>query len=381
MLKNKNMYLVGKVCGSYRAQNLVKLLLDNKYNIYLDSGIDIYSKIIGKTFLIKVLIKIISLLEILFKMPIRIYMIIMSDIVFVLPMNNSSQLELKISKLLKKKIVVDYYISFYDTSVLDRKTVKEGTLKSKRLKKYDKNMIECASKVLFLNKKEGSRYSKLADLELKDFNYEIVPLCIDEKKAVKLPYFNKKNDYITICWWGTYIPLHGIEKIITAGKILKNKNINFKIYLFGNSDVKSEIYKKQIEELELKNEIIIINTYTFSNGKLGEFLKENCDVVLGNFGDSKKAKSVLVNKLVDGIALKAPVLNGESVAPNEFFDYKNDIWKAKNTPEDIAEKIIEISNLETIEIFRRIENSYKIYQEFFSEKAFKNKILSIIKNI
>jgi len=33
--------------------------------------------------------------------------------------------------------------------------------------------------------------------------------------------------YIKICWWGTFIPLHGLDKILQAMKILKEHELQF----------------------------------------------------------------------------------------------------------------------------------------------------------
>jgi len=163
------------------------------------------------------------------------------------------------------------------------------------------------------------------------------------------------------------------------GKTNNIKN-DFVIYLFGNSENKSMQYKNMINGLNLSENIKIINNYTFVNGKLDDFLVNNCDLVLGNFGDSDKSKNVLVNKVIDGVAMKSPVLTGESIATKEFFSYKESIFYSKNTPESIAEEIIKIMSLKKDIIRKRVENAYSIYEEYFSENAFKKNIISILEN-
>ena len=377
----KKIYLIGKIIGSYRSQNIISILIKNNYSVFFDLGSNYLDGMKRNNIWNKILIKIMKILDKILEFPRKLLMLVVSDVVILLAMNNMKKWELNLAKFLKKKIITDYYISFYDTEVLDRKNVGLKSSKAQKILESDRRIVDKANEVIFLNKVEAERYLKLIDRDLKDVNYRIIPLCIDKKDEVKMPFFNKKNDFITICWWGTYIPLHGLEKIIDAMEILKKEDIKFKLFLFGNNEREGEKYQKIVKELMLEKNITIINDYTFSNGKLTKFLVDNCDLVLGNFGDSEKSKTVLVNKIIDGIAMKAPVLNGESSAPDEFFDYSNDIWKAKNNPQNIAKKIKEIYLTDKKEVLRRVENSYKIYKKNFSEEAFEDKILSIIEEV
>lgn len=304
-----------------------------------------------------------------------------ADYVIVLAMNHEKILEIFLAKLLKKKIIVDFYISNYDTQILDRKNFKEKSIFSKIFKLQDKFAILSANRVIFLNNVEANRYMKLINQNIKNINYSIIPLCKNKVKYKEpvLPFFSNRLKYLTICWWGTYIPLHGIEKIIITANFLKEKKFPFRLYLFGDSIEKAEKYKKMIKKLKLEDSVFINNEYSFFNRKLPKFLIENCDLALGNFGDSDKAKNVLVNKVVEAIQLKLPVLSGESIAASEFFDYKNDIYRCINQAEDIANKIIEISAIDKVRVLKRTQRGYEIFEKNFSIRAFKDKIQEIIK--
>ena len=68
--------------------------------------------------------------------------------------------------------------------------------------------------------------------------------------------------------------------------------------LFGNSDEKGEEFNELIKNLKLEDLVEIDNTKHFSDNSLTDFLIENCDLAFGNFGDSQKARTVMVNKVV-----------------------------------------------------------------------------------
>lgn len=372
-------YLIGKCVEpgmDTRNINIINALL-NIGDVYYD-GFFLFENLKNRY-----LRKILRIFINIFRFPIKVLYLLNSDVVIVLAMNQNKIFKIYLAKLLKKKIITDYYISNYDTYILDRKIYSPTSFMAKFYKFQDRVAISKANKVIFLNSTEARRYIKLSETKNIEKNYEIIPLCkkeIDFEKG-SLPFFKNIDNKINICWWGTYIPLHGIEKIILAGEILKKKNIKFRIFLFGNSEEKAEPFKNQIKKLNLDKEIIINNEYSFLNKKLPEFLINNCDLALGNFGDSEKAKTVMVNKIVDALQLGLPVLNGESIAPDEFFDYKNDIFRCLNTPEDLANKIIEISKESREEIERRVLRGYKIYKDNFSYQSFEEKVKKVIKNI
>ncbi len=376
----KNIYLIGRAKGWYRTQNLIKFLLDEKYNIYHNSfEVNIFSKEKG---IFRFFRSFLKRLHIFLNFFVKSYHIAISDIVILTAMNNDLQWELNFAKFLKKYIITDFYLSSYDTFILDRKDFDVNDNKAKKYLNNDINNILAADISIFLNSSEASYYLKILSIPFNPTKHFIVPLCVEESFKCKIKYFdNPLESVFNICWWGTYIPLHGLENIILSAKSLKcNYKLNFHIYLFGNNDLKSLPYKNIILENELCDYITIINDYTFQNGKLNKFLEENCDLVLGNFGNSDKARSVLVNKLIDGVAMKAPVLTGESLAPHEFFTDR-ELFYSLNTPESVADSIHLISQSSRDIILERINRSYSIYQSNFSINAYKSKLKNLISNI
>lgn len=368
-MKNKNIFIIGRSEGSYRTQNLIKYLLDNKYELYFNSfSITTYKKSIG---LKKVLRKIIRLVDEVIRRTFIIYNILLSDIVILPALCNRYKFELKISKYFNKIIVVDFYISIYDTIILDRKTHELNSKEASYLFNLDLNILENSNYIFFLNQAEANYYLSPFNIEFNSLRHRILPLCVEEFFKCELNYVNGKSEVFNICWWGNYIPLHGLDKIIMAIYHLnESSDINFHLYLFGNKNINEELkYSNLIKSLNLEKKVTIKNDYTFKNRKLGDFLIKNCDLVLGNFGDSKKAKNVLVNKVVDGVAMRAPVLTGESIAPKEYFNEET-IFYSKNEPQLIAREIIKVAKINQVIIQNRVKDSYLIFQNKFSVEAF-----------
>lgn len=378
----KNIFIIGRVKGNYRTQYLIKSLLDCNYYLHYNSLQTRRFK--NKQGLEKILRYFVRGFEESINFLFKIYYISISDIVILPAMCNEFQIDLKIAKALNKKVLCDFYISFYDTFILDRKRFLPNSFEARKMLKQDRNIIQKANLVMFLNTTEARRYLELVDIPYDEKKHITVPLVVEQQTTCKLPYFNsskRERKNFTICWWGSYIPLHGLENIILACKVLKeSQKIDFRLYLFGTSDNEAAPYQKQIDNLGLNDVIEINNSYSFNNGKLGEFLENNCDLVLGNFGTSDKARNVLVNKLIDGVAIKAPVLTGESKAPLEFFS-SNEIFYCQNNPHSIAENILLISKTNPNDVKQQTNRAYQTYIKYFSVNAFEKRMHNIFNNI
>ena len=62
-------------------------------------------------------------------------------------------------------------------------------------------------------------------------------------------------------------------------------------------------------------------------------------MALGVFGQSRKAKTVISNKVVEACSMKIPVLTGFAIGMDEFFDPDENIYFCRNEIHDMAKKI------------------------------------------
>lgn len=372
----KRVLVFGNNGGSYRTSNIFKFLSENnlKYRfVYINP---LWFKLNAKTYFFKIIAR---LIQEVINIVLFLIFIIPADILFIPAMNADKFMYILIAKLFRKKVISDFYISFYDTQVNDRKNVRKKSLRAFLYKLYDKVLLIYSDVVIHLAEHELNYISKVLNIDIKKINYKIVPLCIDEK--MKKTNFNFNNKLI-ICWWGTYIPLHGLEKIISAAQILKKQNVNFHLFLFGNNNEIGNKYKKIIKNMNLSDYVTVRNDMTFANRKLEEFLINNCDLALGIFGDSAKARNCITNKVIDAISMKIPVLTMKKNSYDEFFDVEHELYTCNNNPIDIAEKIkyiyLKTSKEDRI---KRVESAYKKYNKFFTPDSYYRKISKILDEI
>jgi len=235
---------------------------------------------------------------------------------------------------LRYRLVNDFFISNFDTYVYDRK----------KISKYNPRAWW-----KFLQDFVNFRFSKylLSDTYAHFLYWEslfgayrgqhfILPVLAD--KSIYYPSkILLEHEKVKILFYGSFIPLHGIEVILDAFKILEEDNIPFEAKIIGNGQTYKQM-KKKYDDLALCN--VEMN---------GEFLDEkiladeirNTDIVLGVFGKSKKAGSVVANKVYQALASKKALITMKSVAIDEFFS-KDDLIQCDNNNKSVAEALKEL---------------------------------------
>lgn len=361
-----NIYIIGCPLDLYRTQTFVKAVMDSYKEWNLSISYFTFTRFTSRNVFSNICKFFIYGLDLLY----ALFQICRADYVYspAMALNSGiiNRIAFYFASFLKKKIICEFYVSSYDTLVLDRKTVAPDSCIAHKLLKWDRKLHTCY-RTIYLNRTEAERYSSIAGYQLSKLNYSIIPLSIKKHSIANLPYYSKQSDVFNIVWWGTYIPLHGLDKIIAAIAKLVNTGQNLHLYIMGNSDAKSKEYHQVIKENNLEDFITIRNDYSFTNGYLEPFIVEKCDLAMGAFGDSEKAKNVILNKCIEATSMKIPVLTQSSKAFQEFFAEDSfSIFYSDNSVEALAQSILKIKQLSISELQYYIENAYEIYNSNFS---------------
>ena len=280
-------------------------------------------------------------------------------------------LTLPLAKIIHKKPIIYFpAFSIYDTLVNDRKIIKKNSLKAKFVHFVDK--LACKwSNLIVLESTEEIQYF-YNEFSLPKEKFRQCPLAADESIFYPVNKVKQSNKF-TVLFFGSFIPLHGIDTIIKAASILqKNNDMVFKIC--GDGQTKLEI-TKLIDEQKLKN-IELLGVV--SKDALLENIHSS-DVCLGIFGSTEKAKKVLTNKVFQILASKKPLITMESPTTKEYHlvDKNNCILVPPANPEKLAEAILLLKNNEKI-CQAIAEEGYKTYCEYLSMNVAGEKLVSFI---
>lgn len=317
-------------------------------------------------------------LSVTWEKGLKLIKLIESDVIYIPPMEHRVYKYI-FALILRKRVICDIYAPLYDTTVNDYKIYgkKHPIAKLHYLRDYF--AMKFSNPVLFLNEAEAAHFIHSVGLNKKKVNYKILQLYRKEKKAAVLPFFNGKSTQITLSWTGSFIPLQGVDKILEAVKILKKTGFKFRLIIFGPDNEKRKNCEKVVEQEKLDDVIKFYNIWGDLQKWENTIVKE-CDVALGIFGDSDKAKSVVANKVIDGVAFKLPVITGRSKGLKLYFHGDDDIRCVNNTGKDIAAAVLDIASKSKEEIDLMRNKAYEVYENNFNEISFNKRVEEILRD-
>ncbi len=264
----------------------------------------------------------------------------------------------------KKKIILDPFISNYNTIIFDHKLFEPQSFIAKFLYIYEKKALSRCRYVLTDTKAHAVFFSKFFRIPIDKF--KVIPVGSNNQIYFPNPSKNtKKEGKFVVGFYGKFIPLQGIETIVQAAEKLRDyKNISFEIIggLQGNKILAS--IKSYIQEKKLTNVHLIPRV---SEEELRNYVQRST-IQLGIFGNSLKAQIVIPNKVYSALAMAKVVITSKNYATTEFFKSGFDIILCKKQdPGDLAKKIVFLyQNREKLPIIGK--NAYITYLSSFTPK-------------
>lgn len=237
----------------------------------------------------------------------------------------------------KVPVIYDLFISNYDNYILERKRASKLSLKSLVL--YLREFLGLRLVMTILADTEAHRNYYVKLFKISRGKIQTVYIGAEEDfffPKEKQPA-DKDSDKFEILFYGNYIPLHGIEYIIQAARILqKDPDIHFTIV--GEGQTKTQI-EEMATSLQIKN-VTFIKRVPYE--ELNSLINAS-DLCLGIFGNTAKAQRVIPNKVFQCLAARRCVLTADTPAIRELFNSDRDIavCPAAN-PELLAAKIAEL---------------------------------------
>jgi len=283
-------------------------------------------------------------------------------------------LTLPLAKLIHKKPIIYFpAFSIYDTLVNDRKKIKKNSLKARFVHFVDALACKWVDKVALESTAEINYFVEEFDLPREKFFQ--LPMSADES-LFQPTLIDEPNEKFTVLFFGSFIPLHGIDTITKTAILLKeHKDIFFSIC--GDGQTKPEI-EKLIQKNDLKN-IKLVGLV--SKDELLEQIRKS-DLCLGIFGKSIKAQKVLTNKVFQILSSKKPLITMDSPAAREtnLKNKENCMLVPPANAEKLAEGILFLKN-NPEECQQMAEAGFHTYLEHLSMNEVGKRLVSIMKEL
>jgi glycosyltransferase involved in cell wall biosynthesis len=229
-------------------------------------------------------------------------------------------------------IVFDALVSLWETSVLDRGVTVARGLSSMRYRITDR--IACSLADVVLLDTDAHIQWFVEEFRLPVHKFRRIWVGADDEVMKPCPSWPSNRNF-TVFFYGSYIPLHGIEHILGAAQRLGTADRDVRFILCGSGQT-----YPAMRRLAARREI---NNVRFLGWRpLAELRRLICesDLCLGIFGTSKKAQLVVPNKVFDALACQRPVITADTPAARECLVHGRDAWFCKAGDADaLAESI------------------------------------------
>ncbi|MGY1528953.1 glycosyltransferase [Luteimonas sp. A649] len=210
-------------------------------------------------------------------------------------------------------IAMDWFLSAYDTIVLDRRLVTPRHPLAWLVHAIEWLAVRLADAPFMDTATHARRMERLFGLAQGRCGH--VWVGVEQGflgKADATPAPAPRADAPTrVLFYGQFIPLHGIPTIIEAARILRDEPVQWRIVGRGQESghIRAMLEEQPLERLEWDDWIPYAELVTAIDA---------ADICLGIFGSSDKAASVIPNKVFQILAAGRPLISRDSLAVREL---------------------------------------------------------------
>jgi glycosyltransferase involved in cell wall biosynthesis len=216
-----------------------------------------------------------------------------------------------VARLNRGVLVVDGFVGQYETMVDDWKKAEPGTVRARWYALVDRIAYRVADLVLIDTRVRAARLATAHP------GTEVLSLPVGAPAWAHPTSDSRqpRSGAMTVLYYGNYIPLHGLPTVLAAVQRAARR-IELTVTFIGDGTPRPEI-ERRASALGVGAVCRFVDPVP--EQELAGHLTE-ADVVLGIFGDSDKARTVIANKVWQGLASGRTVVTRTSPALDEIAD-------------------------------------------------------------
>lgn len=211
------------------------------------------------------------------------------------------------------RVAMDWFLSAYDTIVLDRALFAPGHPMAIAAKSVEWFGVRLADVVFMDTATHARRMEKLFGLASGRCGYVWVGVedSVFITSKLQAPVATMRDT--RVLFYGQFIPLHGLPTIVEAARLLRDAPIDWQLIGRGQEDVKV----RAMLDADPLPRMHWLDWVPYAD--LPGYIQE-ADICLGIFGTSNKAGSVIPNKVFQILAAGRPLVTRDSEAMHELLD-------------------------------------------------------------
>jgi len=209
-------------------------------------------------------------------------------------------------------LVLDLFLSAYDTTVVDRNLFAEGSLAARMLLRLDQRACAAADLILLDTATHARHVAGLVGCDAARFSW--LPVSDPDAPALAPSYRPPRpGERLEVLFFGTGVPLHGLEHLLSGiGQVA-----NVRLTLIGGTAAERELAAR------MPTDRIRLLPAFVPRSRIDRELAR-CHLVAGVFGDGGKTQRVIPFKVVHGLAFGRPVLTAKSPPVSDLLEPPRD---------------------------------------------------------
>jgi glycosyltransferase involved in cell wall biosynthesis len=229
-------------------------------------------------------------------------------------------------------VVLDALVSLWETNVIDRQTIRRRSLAGYRYRMTDRVACSLADAIIVDTDARIAWWRDAFAVPVRKLHR--IWVGADDELMTPCPA-RPPADVFTVFFYGTFIPLHGVETIIGAAHRLQQRDPVIRFVLCGTGQTRPAM-QRLVAERHVAN-------VTFLDRRPTADLRAlicDSDLCLGIFGTGPKARTVIPNKVFDALACGRPVITADTPAAREALTHGRDVYLCPaGDPDALAEAI------------------------------------------
>jgi glycosyltransferase involved in cell wall biosynthesis len=269
-----------------------------------------------------------------------------------------------------KKVVFDPLSPRYETKITDWKTKPPDSWQARWNFNIDKWSLKFSDRILADTQAHKDYYSQRYNLPSEKI--DVLPVGYDDD-LYKPSLIGKKEIGFTVLFFGSFLPLHGVDVIIESAKIISGKDPSIQFIIIGSGQT--------MPLAETLASRLCLDNLRFEGWLPQSVLPKkiaSSDLCLGIFGRTEKARRVVPHKIFQSLGMRKPLITTRTPAVEEFFSHRENIFLIPEPhPELLAEAILELKK--DLDLRERIaERGYQLVSSNFSPEAIGRTLLRIL---
>lgn len=233
----------------------------------------------------------------------------------------------------------------------------------------DRLALTCADRIILETNDHILRRSRMYRIDAAKFERVFIPT--DEEVMFPAAARQQPGGPFLVHFHGEFAPFHGVRYILEAAKLLEGEDIDFQLIGRG---ITYEDDRRRAGALGLTR-VRFIDPVPFDG--LGDYIRR-ADVCLGVFGEGRRAREELTNKVVEQLACRKALITSRSPAVQELVDDdQGALLVSPAAPKEIADAVLRLRHDRSLRE-RLARAGYDAYTESSGMHAFARRMRNVI---